>query len=133
LFPGSLGGIYSGLSAAQTNTVFVAACDMPFINPDLVCYEAGFVREFDVVVPRTNAGLEPLHAFYSKTCLEHMGTRLRKGQLAIRAFFDDVRVREVGPDEIAQFDPDGLSFFNINTQADLSRAEEISRCITVRS
>jgi molybdopterin-guanine dinucleotide biosynthesis protein A len=38
-FPGSLGGIYSGLNAARTDVAFVAACDMPFINADLVRYQ----------------------------------------------------------------------------------------------
>ena len=42
-------------------------------------------------------------------------------------------VRKIGPDEIAQFDAEERSFFNVNTQADLVRAEKIKRCMTVRS
>jgi molybdopterin-guanine dinucleotide biosynthesis protein A len=88
---------------------------------------------YDVVIPRGRAGLEPLHAFYSKGCLEPIHARLREGKLAVRGFFDAVRVKEVGLEEIVQFDPEEHSFFNINTQADLLRAEEIKRCMAVRS
>lgn len=132
-FPGSLGGIYSGLSAARTHAVFVAACDMPFINPELVRYQASFMWQHDVVIPRTTAGLEPLHAFYSKNCLKHMRAQLFGNRLTIREFFDTVWVKEIGPDEITRFDSDGLSFFNINTRADLRKAEEIHRWMTTRS
>jgi len=132
-FPGSLGGIYSGLRAAETRVAFVAACDMPFINPDLVRYQATFAHEYDVVIPRTRGGLEPLHAFYSRDCLEHIRAQLSRDRLAIRGFFDTVRVKEIGPDEIARFDPEEFSFFNINTRADLRKAERIKRCTAIQS
>ena len=35
---GSLGGIFSGLSAASNDWGFVVACDMPFLNSDLMAY-----------------------------------------------------------------------------------------------
>jgi molybdopterin-guanine dinucleotide biosynthesis protein A len=132
-FPGSLGGIYSGIRAADTRVAFVAGCDMPFINPELVRYQSGFAHDYDVVIPRTRAGLEPLHAFYSRNCLEHIRTQLREDALTIRGFFGSVRVKEVGPDEIARFDPEERSFFNINTEADLRKADEIKRCMTTQS
>ena len=37
-------------------------------------------------------------------------------------FFDDVRVLRIPEDEVRRFDPDLLTFFNINTQGDLDRA-----------
>jgi len=40
-----------------------------------------------------------------------------------------VRTRYVEADEIERFDPDHLSFFNVNTQGDLQKAEEIARGI----
>ena len=132
-YAGSLGGIYSGLRAASTPVAFVTACDMPFINPDIVRYQATFAHDYDIVIPRTPAGLEPLHAFYSKTCLSHIRGQLLKNRLTIRSFFDKVRVREIGPDELARFDSNGLSFFNINTRRDLRNAEEIKRCTTIKS
>ena len=36
-----------------------------------------------------------------------------------------VKTRYVGEDEMAEFDPERLSFFNINTQDDLKRAKAL--------
>jgi molybdopterin-guanine dinucleotide biosynthesis protein A len=36
-----------------------------------------------------------------------------------------VRVRYIEEDEIDRFDPEHLSFFNINSQADLDRARRL--------
>src|SRR5450631_2052532 len=38
LYPGSgsLAGLHAGLSAGSTERIFVAACDMPFLNPTLI-------------------------------------------------------------------------------------------------
>jgi len=131
-YPGSLGGIYSGLRAATTPVAFVAACDMPFINPAVVHYQASFAHDYDVVIPRTPAGLEPLHAFYSKNCLEPIRAQLQNGRFVIREFFDRVRVKEIGPEQIAGLDTDGLCFFNINTVEDLRKAEQITQCMAPR-
>jgi molybdopterin-guanine dinucleotide biosynthesis protein A len=131
-YPGSLGGIYSGLRAAPTPVAFVAACDMPFINPAVVHYQASFAHDYDVVIPRTRAGLEPLHAFYSKNCLEPIRVQLQNGRFAIREFFGRVRVKEIGPEEVARFDTDGLCFFNINTAEDLQKAGQIRQCMAMR-
>jgi GTP:adenosylcobinamide-phosphate guanylyltransferase len=43
------------------------------------------------------------------------------------AFHDRVRVREVGEDELAVYDPTGLALLNVNTPADLAAAEHIWR------
>ena len=45
---------------------------------------------------------------------------------AIARFFDDVRVNLVSEDDVRQFDPELLSFFNVNTQDDLDRALALS-------
>ncbi len=54
VFPhkGSLGGLYSGLLAAQDENVLALACDMPFLNPDLIRYMISIKSEYDVVIPR---------------------------------------------------------------------------------
>ncbi len=40
--------------------------------------------------------------------------------------FPMVKVRYVEEDEIDKFDPEHLSFFNINSQADLDRARKLA-------
>jgi molybdopterin-guanine dinucleotide biosynthesis protein A len=119
---GSLGGIFSGLSAAQEAWGVVVACDMPFLNLDLLRYMASLREEVDAVVPVLEGRPEPTHSLYSKACLPHIEARLKANDLKISGFFDEVRVKYVPEDDIARFDPDYLSFFNINSPEDLDKA-----------
>jgi molybdopterin-guanine dinucleotide biosynthesis protein A len=119
---GALGGIYSGLKAATRSYSLVVACDMPFLNLSLLRYMQGLVSGYDVVIPRTGKLTEALHAFYSRNCLPLIQQQLLADDLRITHFFPRVRVRYVDRQEIEVFDPQHLSFFNINSQADLEKA-----------
>ena len=119
---GSLGGIFSGVSAMGNEWGVVVACDMPFLNIALLRYMLSLSEGFDAVVPLLDGRLEPTHALYSKACLPHIERRLQAGDLKIARFFDDVSVRYVSQEEVDAHDPDHLSFFNVNTQPDLDRA-----------
>jgi molybdopterin-guanine dinucleotide biosynthesis protein A len=122
---GSLGGIYTGLAESSSPYNLVVACDMPFLNQALLRYMMGLAAGFDLVVPRLGELVEPLHAVYSKGCLAHIEGLLRRGNLEVRTIFDLVKVRYVDSAEIDQFDPEHLSFFNINTEADLAKARQM--------
>jgi len=119
---GSLGGIFSGLAAAQGQWGIVVACDMPFLNLELLRYMVSLRQGADAVVPVLEGRPEPTHALYSKTCLPFIAERLMAGDLKIARLFDEIRVSYVSGEEIARFDPDHLSFFNVNTPGDLERA-----------
>ncbi len=120
---GPLGGIYAGLLASESSHSIVVACDMPFLNTELLRYMLGLSRGFDAVVPRLEEGMiEPLHAIYSKSCLGNMETQLESSKLGVNSFLKTVRVRYVERAESQRLDPHLLSFFNINYQSDLDRA-----------
>jgi molybdopterin-guanine dinucleotide biosynthesis protein A len=119
---GSLGGIFSGLSQATLRWGMVVACDMPFLNLDLVRYMLSLREGQDVVVPVVEGRPEPTHALYSKECLPFIDRRLQAGDLKIARFYDQVRVRYISEEEVVRFDPEHLSFFNVNTQEDLDRS-----------
>ena len=129
VFPdcGSLGGIYTGLNASPTQWSLVTACDMPFLSAPLLSHLASLRDGFDAVVPVVDGRPEPTHALYTRRCLPPIEARLRAGQLKISGFFDDVAVRYVPENDIREFDPDLLSFFNINRPEDLARAMELAR------
>ena len=129
VFPdcGSLGGIYTGLDASTTEWSLVTACDMPFLSAPLLAHMAGLRDDVDAVVPVVDGRPEPTHALYNRRCLPAIEARLRAGQLKISGFFDDVAVRYVTENEIRDFDPDLLSFFNINRPEDLAQAMELAR------
>ena len=123
---GSLGGIFSGLSAANTDWGLVVACDMPFLNVPLLEYMLGQRNGCDAVVPQPGAFPEPTHALYSRACLPHIEARLQANDLKISGFFEEVRVRYVDEGEVRQFDPELLSFFNVNSPEDLARAHALA-------
>jgi molybdenum cofactor guanylyltransferase len=123
---GALGGIYTGLSSSDSEHSLVVAGDMPFLNPGLIDYLISATPGFDVVMPRLDGLIQPLHAVYSKGCLPLIRAQLERGQLQIRVFLGEVRVRYVEAPEIDASDPRHLSFFNINTPRDLEEARSIA-------
>jgi len=129
IYPGKgpLGGIYTGLVASDSFYNLVVACDMPFLNQALLRYMIQISASFDLVIPRLGNVLEPLHAVYSKGCLAPIEGLLKQGNLTVTELTNLVRVRYVDAVEINRFDPKHLSFFNINTEADLVTARELAR------
>ena len=122
---GSLGGIFTGLSASREPWIILVACDMPFLDPTLMRCLMAMRRGVDAVVPCLSGRPEPLHALYSKTCLEPMERMLQAGQLKIAPLFEAVRVRYVGEETIDRIDPHHRSFFNVNSPADVGEALEL--------
>ena len=59
---GPLGGIYTGLGAAESFYNLVVACDMPFLNQTLLDNMIQNSANFDLVVPRLGNMVESLHA-----------------------------------------------------------------------
>lgn len=127
---GALGGIYTGLKVSASEYNIVVAGDIPFLNQALLQHMAGLAPGFDLVIPRLGGMLEPLHAVYTKSCLAPIERQLGRGELRISALLDSVKVRYLESDEIDRFDPKHLSFFNINTEADLERARQIAKEVT---
>jgi len=124
---GPLGGIYTGLAASDSFYNLVVACDMPFLNQALLDYMIQLSANFDLVVPRLGNLVEPLHAVYTKGCSALMERLLRQGSLSVRELFALVKIRYVEADEINRFDPQHLSFININTEADLEMARKLAK------
>lgn len=122
---GSLMGIYSGLQATCHPHALVLACDMPFLDLPLLRYMASLAPGHDVVIPRLGSLLEPLHAIYGKSCVPIIEELLDRGERKIVAFLQSVRVRYVEEAELDRFDPDQLSFVNVNTPQDWVRVQEL--------
>jgi molybdenum cofactor guanylyltransferase len=119
---GSLGGIYTAVAEAAS-PVLVLACDMPFLTAPFLAqlWDAG--RDVDVAIPRGPDGYHPVCAYYAPTCVEPMRRRIEAGALKVIDLLTEVRVRTLGPGDLAPFDPDGWLLANINTPDDLARAE----------
>jgi len=119
---GPLTGIYSGLLRSTDEYNFIAACDMPFLNPRLILYMQTIVVGQDAVVPTFNGLLEPLHAIYRRGLLPIMEAQIRRQDRRIRGLFDHIQVRYVTEEEIIRFDPQKRSFRNLNTPEEYKEA-----------
>ena len=124
---GALGGIYSALVASSRPRTLVVACDMPFLSvPLLRRLVQASPGSADVVMPRTHEGLQPLCAVYAAGCAGALRGRIERGLLKAASVGEDVRVEEIGPDELATYDPYGLMFVNVNTPHDYERAKGLT-------
>lgn len=123
---GSLGGIYTAVFHSTFPQTFCIACDMPLANPAVIAYLRDGAAGFDVVVPRTADGYQPLHAVYSKSCLPHMEAMIRADRLKIDRLFRMVRVRTVEEEELRPLDPSLLCFVNVNTREELEAAARLA-------
>ena len=124
---GPLMGLYSGLLASNNELNLLLACDMPFASRSLLRHLLTSRTGYDVIIPRTENGLHPLCAVYRRsTCLPAIRAALDSHSRRVISFFDQVRVCEVGPDELQLVDPVGISLMNVNTPEELAKARAIA-------
>jgi len=112
---GSLIGLYSGLLKSRDEYNFVVACDMPFLNRDLLAFMAGLAGSADVILPKVGGFVEPLHAVYCRSLLPVIEDHIKREQRQIKEIFKGLYVRYVAEEEVDRFDPGRRSFININT------------------
>ncbi|MBI3267424.1 MAG: molybdenum cofactor guanylyltransferase [Planctomycetes bacterium] len=122
----SLVGIYSALRAASEPWCFVAACDMPFLEPSLIRYLEGFTGGAEAVVPLWRERPEPLHAWYSKDCLPTLTARIDAGTYRLGDLLPHLRVRTVPVEGTAWAARAETIFWNLNTPDDLERARRMT-------
>jgi len=125
---GALGGLYTALSSANNEAVAVVACDMPFASPTLIeaAHRLLVEEDADVVIPDSGDGnLEPMHAVYRReTCLPAIESAIDADKWRLISWFPEVKVRILQPDEVKNYDPSGLAFWNLNTPEEFAEAEK---------
>ena len=120
---GPVGGIRYGLGACRSAAAFVTSCDVPFLDLSLVSHLAARLSGHDVVVPHWEGRLQPLHAVYRRSVVSLLERQLQRNELRPVFLYDKVRTLKLAEDEVRAFDPDGWSFFNMNTPDDYERAQ----------
>ena len=122
---GTLGGLHAGLDAISTTYGLAVGCDMPFLNTDLIRYMISLAHGYDAVMPHVDGYFEPLHAVYARRCRHAFERAILGGQWRVLDACAGMRMRYVQGDEVARYDPDRLSFFNVNTPQDLAHMQAI--------
>ena len=127
---GSLGGLYTGLKRSSNQRCFLAPCDMPFLRSDIIRLMLSNMDEHDVIIPRINGHLEPMHAIYSKKCIPIIERLLQSDDLKIIHLLDEVDTYEIAESSLKQFDQAFDFTMNVNTPRDLEMASIKSAQIT---
>lgn len=117
---GPVGGLHAGVLAAQGDLIFVAACDMPCINQDVVGSLFDLIGESDAAIPCWNTEMyEPLHAVYRKNAL--LAYLKNHESRSLRDMVRNLKTTYVPVDTLRRYDPALITFTNINRLEELDR------------
>ncbi|MDB4967611.1 MAG: molybdopterin-guanine dinucleotide biosynthesis protein [Myxococcales bacterium] len=115
---GPLAGLEAALSVCTMEHLVVFACDMPFVDAQLVTALRDAPRA-EAVVARLDGKAQPLAARYSRAILPRVQRRLQRDKLRLL-------------DLVAELDPQWIDYpagtralYNVNTPEELARAEEM--------
>lgn len=124
---GPLAAIEVALACASGGDVVCVAGDLPFLSPALLLALRDRPSDAPALVPRPSGRAEPLCARYGASMMPLVSARLAERRLALHAVLKEVDVAWLDDSELAGLDPDGATFFNVNTLEDLARAEVMAR------
>lgn len=122
---GPLSGIHAALCHAANPSVFVTACDLPFLSGMLAHSLADMLNGYDCAVPVIHNYVEPLYAVYSRVCIPHIEACLDEGRRKVVDLLSRVRVKYIQESDIAA--PVSQTFFNINYPHEWAQARAIAR------
>ena len=117
--PSSLRGLYGGLLASSSSWILVASCDMPFIKGEVISLLG--LKNSGGAVAWWHHRLQPFPGFYPRGGLPLIASMLAENRFHLAALLD--RLQPAVDRDIALADPEGISFFNINTPEELAWAE----------
>ncbi|MBL4775499.1 MAG: molybdenum cofactor guanylyltransferase [Mariprofundus sp.] len=123
---GPMMGIATALAQIDTRWLFVIACDMPFASADLIqamAQKRGDERQ--VIVPMAHGVMQPLCAFYAKSCLPVLHAQIEKGERSLKQAIGRLDAIVLSENECRQYDSELLSFFDLDTMDDVARAEVV--------
>lgn len=121
-------GIMTGTRAATSEYSAVLSCDLALLNPQVLDYLFDQVQGLDAIVPHWPDGrFEPLHSVYeTRAAVKAAENALREGDYRNISVARRIqRVRYIPVDELRRFDPELLTFFNVNSAEDLETAERL--------
>jgi molybdopterin-guanine dinucleotide biosynthesis protein A len=119
---GSIAGLHAGLAASGTERIFVSACDMPYLNPDVIRLLCDYARKADAVVPVNSEGLrEPLHAVYATSILDEIRRAIERDDKSILNLLDRIRTTLVTDETLCAIPGAEKSFCNVNTPEEYER------------
>lgn len=117
---GPVAGLLGAAAALPERSLLALACDLPLVPHALLAALAA-ETDFDLVVPESTRGLEPLCALYAPRALARLAERSATGRHSLHDLAGEpgLAVRRIGPAELAQFGDPARMFLNVNREEDL--------------
>jgi molybdopterin-guanine dinucleotide biosynthesis protein A len=123
---GPLAGMLEGFREALGEYVLVVACDMPYIDADVIERLFELAESHNAVVPVSDSGRkEPLHAVYKRVpMLQAIEVSLLEGnRFAMSPVLKLENVMFPESRDLAESNKGRITFININTPEDLAGLE----------
>jgi molybdopterin-guanine dinucleotide biosynthesis protein A len=122
------GGLFTGLYYSKTPRVFAVACDMPFLNQDVIRFMVSQSLDADITLAELAHGLQTMHAVYSKSCEPHLKLMVKSENLRIQSLLDvsSLHIRKISESELVSIDKHLSSFMNLNSPADYEMARKMN-------
>lgn len=126
---GPLAGMAAAMNAlrGRRDAALVVGCDHPFVSAPVLQRMIDLLGDHDAVVPELEGVLFPTLAVYRLSTLATLEELLSKGELRAREFARRCHPRPIGVVELADVDPNLLSFCNINTPEEYEAARIAAR------
>lgn len=122
---GPLAALTGALLDTGAGGVLVLAVDTPLVRPALLARLAQAHGQERALAPRGPKGWpEPLLAYYSRACLPAALRLVEQGERRPRMLLKAVGASYLEAAQVAELDPEGLSFLNVNYPEDLERARQ---------
>ena len=123
---GPLSALAGGLAVCPEGLHALLACDMPFLQADLLRRMAALGGQAQAVVPMVEGRKHPLCSLYQTSCLAPAERLLAQGERRMDALLDEVEVCIIKPEMIAPHNL-GHMITNVNTPAEYQQALEAER------
>jgi len=126
---GPLGGIITAMNVSEKDSAsrkwnLIISCDMPFLTQDWLAFQCEHARASgaEVVIPRSEYGLEPLCACWRTSTLGTLQAAFNEGVRKVTEAMKRLRMEILDETHWKRFDSDGRLFWNMNTPQDYQEA-----------
>jgi len=114
---GPLGGIHSAFVVSKNENIFIASCDLPFINSLAIHYLLDHHSQSEATMFSINQRTQPLFSLYNRSCFLKLENHLKQKQYSVLQFLNNIPTNVIQSKSSLAIAFSG-NFKNINTPED---------------
>jgi molybdopterin-guanine dinucleotide biosynthesis protein A len=117
---GPVAGLESALMYAKNDYVFLVACDMPFISPEVIKFMMEMVEGQNILCPQVDGKYQTTHAIYSKSILPLVKKELERDKSTLtHVVLTSTNVKILKEEFFSELQNYKMSFRNFNSPEEL--------------